>query len=538
MRSAHEWRVSFGLGLLCTSLMTACSAPESDEPVGPASQDAEQGPNSAKKHWISVAAPSQLVTSEGGQSVELGLVLRHKPKADVRIPIAVSDPTEARLSVSEAVLTPSDLGKEFRVIVTGVDDALEDSDQSYAVEFGPATSDDKRFSGYDLPDLKFVNLDDCDSAQPSDESFTKQIDPPVYDVCIDPNRNIYVSGASPAGAATTQKYDRLGNLIWQIEGGGKIACDEAGHVIIAQDGTAEAPALLVERSGDSTLVWQRSLGGLGVLGSYAIGLDGSGNIDLIGPRSLRFSPSGELLKQVTFDFIMTGDHDGPLSLASATSDPNGNPLFIGTLSGDLSVSGQTISTSWDRAVVLKLDWAGHLLWYYVVDPMEDPSGVAVSFARGVATDRAGNVLVAAAFRGELDFPDNSYFFPGTSEGPGVKDLLLKLSADGHFVWSSNLQSRFFRRVADIATDAAGNVLVAGAEFTNFFPFEDALLMKLSEGGNVLWSTGARLPDYRGGSHTAVDADTLGNVVSTFRVEVGDIAAGTLTSKTGLLKRGP
>ncbi|WP_374446238.1 Ig-like domain-containing protein [Stella sp.] len=109
--------------------------------------------------------------------------------------------------------------------------------------------------------------------------------------------------------------------------------------------------------------------------------------------------------------------------------------------------------------VLKYDPDGNLLW-----AVSSGSSTLDESASAVAVDADGNVIVAGDFTGTVDFDPG----PGTTslEATGAYDqgnfFLAKYDADGDFRWavtaddSSGLES-----VADVATDASGNIFLAG-----------------------------------------------------------------------------
>ena len=96
---------------------------------------------------IIVSPPSATHTTEGGGTVTFTVVLTAIPTADVIIPVASSDLTEATTSVAQLVFTPANAGVPQTVTVTGLDDAVVDFNQAYSVLLGPAQSTDSRFAG-------------------------------------------------------------------------------------------------------------------------------------------------------------------------------------------------------------------------------------------------------------------------------------------------------------------------------------------------------------------------------------------------------
>lgn len=123
---------------------------------------------------ILVDPTTGLTTSEGGESDEFTVVLGNVPSGNVIIPISSLDPEEGLVSsgvntenpevpiepleMIEIVFTPSNWDIPQAVTVTGVDDDIEDGDQSYTIAVGPAVSpgnDD--YDGLDAPDVSVTN---------------------------------------------------------------------------------------------------------------------------------------------------------------------------------------------------------------------------------------------------------------------------------------------------------------------------------------------------------------------------------------------
>jgi large repetitive protein len=109
---------------------------------------------------VLVGAPSGIATTEAGTSVAFTLALRSQPIADVIIPLSSGDATEAAVAPAEVVFTAANWSVPRTVTVTGVDDAVDDGDQGYAVVIGAATSGDAGYAGLDPADPIFTNVDD------------------------------------------------------------------------------------------------------------------------------------------------------------------------------------------------------------------------------------------------------------------------------------------------------------------------------------------------------------------------------------------
>ena len=99
-------------------------------------------------------------TDELGRSESVTISLSSKPTSDVAFYVASSDTTEGTVSTSQMVFTTSNWYVPQTFVITGVADAVADSDQGYVVTVSPAVSADSNYHGiFDPPDLQVVNLD-------------------------------------------------------------------------------------------------------------------------------------------------------------------------------------------------------------------------------------------------------------------------------------------------------------------------------------------------------------------------------------------
>jgi large repetitive protein len=107
-----------------------------------------------------VVAPTQLVVSEAGTSDVFTVVLLSQPTANVTIAVSSSDPTEGSVFPASLTFTPANFAVPQTVTVTGVDDAIADGNQQFAIVLAPAVSADPGYHGIDPADVAVTNLDD------------------------------------------------------------------------------------------------------------------------------------------------------------------------------------------------------------------------------------------------------------------------------------------------------------------------------------------------------------------------------------------
>ncbi|WP_029630673.1 DUF4347 domain-containing protein, partial [Zavarzinella formosa] len=98
-------------------------------------------------------------TTEAGRTASFTVALNSQPTGDVTIPVSSSNTGEGTASVTQVTFTPANWNIPQTVIVTGVDDQVQDGDQPYTIILGAATSADPVYNGLDPADVPLTNLD-------------------------------------------------------------------------------------------------------------------------------------------------------------------------------------------------------------------------------------------------------------------------------------------------------------------------------------------------------------------------------------------
>ena len=113
-----------------------------------------------EKGGFQIEVPADgLITSENGQADVFKISLQNEPTHSVTIPVSSDDTTEAVVAASEIVFTVLDWSTPQEIVVTGVDDAESDGNETFTIVLDSAVSEDPAYEGKDPTDIIGTNLD-------------------------------------------------------------------------------------------------------------------------------------------------------------------------------------------------------------------------------------------------------------------------------------------------------------------------------------------------------------------------------------------
>jgi hypothetical protein len=98
-------------------------------------------------------------TTEAGGTATFTVKLNSQPTANVTIGVSSSDTSEGTVSPSSLTFTSSNWNDNQTVTVTGVNDSLDDGNQSYTIVLAAASSSDSNYSGMNSADVTVSNAD-------------------------------------------------------------------------------------------------------------------------------------------------------------------------------------------------------------------------------------------------------------------------------------------------------------------------------------------------------------------------------------------
>ena len=212
------------------------------------------------------------------------------------------------------------------------------------------------------------------------------------------------------------------------------------------------------------------------------------------------------------------EHDYATSMAT---DANNNVFIVsnfrGTVDFNPGAGTENLTSFGDVDIALqKLDVNGNLLW------VKQLGGSGSDIANCITIDNSGALYITGKFYGTTDF-DPSAATSTLSSNSTYDIFVLKLSANGDFIWVKGMGG-FFDDVGNaITTDSGGNVYTIGSfgDVVDFNPgsgtanlsspgnSHDVFVQKLNSNGEYQWAKrmGGTDDDYG----YAIDIDGAGNV---------------------------
>ncbi|MEZ4406145.1 MAG: MopE-related protein [Polyangiales bacterium] len=205
-------------------------------------------------------------------------------------------------------------------------------------------------------------------------------------------------------------------------------------------------------------VWARSVGRAGTSASIAkaVATDARGNVFAVGDIALGATVGADALTGTGSSFIASFDPTGALRWGQALSrgatihaddvavDAASNVYVVGWFSGTPDFGGGAVVSSGNHGFVASYSGAGEFRWARRLEP----------FARGLAADPSGNLVVVGSFSGTVDFGG------GPLTATSYDGYALALTSSGDFRWVTQLRGAR-RVVARRGLDASGEVTVVG-----------------------------------------------------------------------------
>lgn len=233
--------------------------------------------------------------------------------------------------------------------------------------------------------------------------------------------------------------------------------DMMGSTVLTSEGSSDI--FIQKRDPNGNLLWAAHTGGNSWDSVHALVVDNSGNVYVAG----RFN---------------------------ATADFDPGP---GTF--NLTSEGENDSTT--NAFIWKLDGNGNLVW---VKQLSSVGSIGVNC---MDIDGGGNVYVSGSFRGTADFdpgPGSQLLTPTPSSPQQTDVYILKLNANGDFVWVKQIGNADTEEMNSLAAYENGDIIFTGLFYntvdvdpgngTENFTSNgqaDIFIEKLNSNGDFLWA---------------------------------------------------
>jgi len=281
------------------------------------------------------------------------------------------------------------------------------------------------------------------------------------------------------------KFDDEGKLQWATDFGADgnevangLAVDSAGNILVT--GTFQQfidfgagklrsvgnnDVFITKLTPKGKLVWARSMGALHDDVGRALAVDVQDNVYLGADLTRNTKLDGKKLdiKGQTDAAVIKFDSNGKVVWATTVGgafqeilvglavDPAGGVIATGGFKDKMTVGGETFKSKGNSDIfIVKLDSKGKVAWTRAYGNRYKDVGASVS------TNKFGTIMVTGWFESTVDFGNGKF------KSAGNKDIfLLKLSADGKHLWSSQYGAKGDDTARAILIDDDGVVTVSG-----------------------------------------------------------------------------
>ena len=331
------------------------------------------------------------------------------------------------------------------VVVDSNGDVVVTGSCANSVDFGNGNLTSS-FGGYDIFVAKYSGVD---GSLLWAKRFGGIYDDYGYGVAVDSSDNVIVTG---------QFMERV-NF-----GGGALYSAGGGDIFVAKF------------SPSGTYLWSERFGSENTEFGYTIGVDGSGNVLIVGRfvGTVDFGGGPLTSESSTLDIYVAkysgtnGSHLWSKRFGSTGTDyangvaveSNGNVIVTGFFEGTVDFGGGTplVSAGSRDIFVAKYSAAGSHLW------SKRFGSTGTDYANGVTVDSNGNMIVTGTFTGTVDFGGG-----GLTSAGGYDIFLAKYTASGAHVWSENFGGTINQFGKAVAVNGNSNVAVTGY-FENIVDF--------------------------------------------------------------------
>ncbi|MCJ8291234.1 MAG: T9SS type A sorting domain-containing protein [Flavobacteriales bacterium] len=209
--------------------------------------------------------------------------------------------------------------------------------------------------------------------------------------------------------------------------------------------------------------------------------------------------------QPTLEWAKSSGGSGYDFAYSSDVDANGNMyntgVFQNTADFDPGAGIYNLTSSGEYDIIIqKLDINGNFIWAKSLGSSLTDRGLEIMVAQ------SGDVYITGYFQGTVDFNPGAGSANLTSSG--LEDaFLLKLDANGNYLWSQKMSSSTTAKGYSIVEDNLGNVLVSGFLAGNYF------IQKFNSSGSTIWVK-SLAPSQLSSTNIAIALDNNNNIYLT------------------------
>ncbi|HSD13509.1 MAG TPA: T9SS type A sorting domain-containing protein [Flavobacterium sp.] len=301
---------------------------------------------------------------------------------------------------------------------------------------------------------------------------------------FDPSAATATLTATGSGSMFLAKYDSGGNYLWAKAIGGTnnnpmhIAINSVGEIIIAGffynttdfdpspstfnlTSQGDADVFIAKYDSNGNYLWAKSMGGTGHECNFAMALNSSGQIHII------------------------GEYDS----AAADFDPSSATANL--------VGGGNVGL-----YIAKYDSDGNYLWVKSVGGAAYSGAYGWSFSFSLAVNNSGEVYVVGFFRGTFDFDPSAATANLISAGGSQDVFIAKYDSNGNYLWAKAIGGALNDDSAKaIAVNGNGELYVTGyfggtvdfdpstvtANLTAAGGVSNSFIAKYDSSGNYIWA---------------------------------------------------
>jgi Calx-beta domain len=301
-----------------------------------------------------------------------------------------------------------------------------------------------------------------------------------------------------------------------------------GEVLLTSASATKSDLFVAKYGPAGDLLWANRMGGpeSDTYSGYGdLTVDGAGNVFVTGMlRSTADFGSFTLTSQGLSDIFIAkldenGNFDWVTRFGKSNDTVNLNEEGFGIAAdalGNVYTTGKIYNSVFESQIfVAKHDTNGNLVWLKNLGESRDGGGGG----NDLAMDAAGNICVTGSFVGRVDFDPgpNTYMLsvpnPTTSYSDG---FVLKLDANGNFVWAGRMGGDNNDSGNGIAVDDMGQVYVVGDFYSTNFALSpaqpnlvsagssDVFVVKFGANSDLLWAESMGGPAAELGRSIGVD----------------------------------